>query len=155
MMRLELVMDWMTRDVITIAPDTSLADADKLLVEHTIRRLPVMENGRLIGIVTYGDIRSAKPSQASSLSAADTNQIISRLKTTKFMTPNPIIVSQEATIGEAAHIMLQNMISGLPVINYKSELVGIITESDIFRMVVYDWGRAKDHNSEPFAHYNS
>ncbi|MCA9927997.1 MAG: CBS domain-containing protein [Anaerolineales bacterium] len=155
MMRLELVKDWMTRDVISIAPDTTLAEADRLLVEHTIRRLPVVENGRLIGIVTYGDIRSAKPSQASSLSVWEMNQFISRLQAAEIMTPQPITVSQESTIGEAAHIMLQNMISGLPVVDANGTLVGIITESDIFRMVVHDWVRVQGKAPEPFAHYGS
>ncbi|RMD51447.1 MAG: CBS domain-containing protein, partial [Candidatus Thermofonsia bacterium] len=67
-MKLELVRDWMSRDVITVTPDTTLPEADQLLIQNTIRRLPVVdENGRLIGIVTYGDIREARPSQAVSL----------------------------------------------------------------------------------------
>lgn len=154
-MRLELVKDWMTRDVISITPNTPLAEADRLLVEHTIRRLPVVENGRLVGIVTYGDIRSARPSQASSLSVWEMNHFISRLQAAEIMTPQPITVSQESTIGEAAHIMLQNMISGLPVVDANGTLVGIITESDIFRMVVHDWVHAQGKASEPFAHYGS
>ena len=152
-MRLELVKDWMTRDIITIKPDTPLVEAERMMVEHTIRRLPVVDNGRLVGIVTYGDIRSAKPSQASTQSSWVTSQLLSRLKAAEMMTPTPITVTENATIGEAANLMLQNMISGLPVMNPDNQMVGIITESDIFRMVVRDWVRMKDHNSEPFAHY--
>ena len=152
-MRLELVKDWMTRDIITIKPDTPLVEAERMMVEHTIRRLPVVDNGRLVGIVSYGDIRSAKPSQASTQSSWVTSQLLTRLKAAEMMTPTPITVTENATIGEAANLMLQNMISGLPVMNPDNQLVGIITESDIFRMVVRDWVRMKDHNSEPFAHY--
>lgn len=153
-MKLELVKDWMSRDVITVTPQTTLPEADALLVEHTIRRLPVVENGRLVGIVTYGDIRSAKPSQASSLSIWEMNYLIARLTVAEIMTPEPITVSQHATIGQAAHLMLQNMVSGLPVVEDTDVLVGIITESDIFRMVVHDWVRRQDDLYEPFARYN-
>lgn len=152
-MKLELVKDWMMRDVITVSPETTLPEADKLLVENTIRRLPVVENGRLVGIVTYGDIRSAKPSHASSLSVWEMNYLITRLKVAEIMTPAPITISQNATIGEAAHLMLQNMVSGLPVVDKDEKLVGIITESDIFRMVVHDWVRSREKAYEPFAHY--
>lgn len=155
-MKLELVRDWMSRNVITVTPDTTLPEADKLMVTKTIRRLPVMENARLVGIVTYGDIREARPSAATSLSIWELNYLVNRLKVGEMMTRHPITVSQDATIGEAAQLMLRHMIGGLPVVDNKGKLVGIITESDIFRMVVRDWMEsAKEEVVEPFAHYAS
>lgn len=154
-MKLELVRDWMSRNVMTVTPDTTLPEADKLMVSKTIRRLPVLENGRLVGIVTYGDIREARPSAATSLSIWELNYLVNRLHVGEMMTRDPITVSQDATIGEAAQLMLRHMIGGLPVIDNRGALVGIITESDIFRMVVRDWMEsAKENIAEPFAHYN-
>lgn len=155
-MKLELVRDWMSRDVITVTPDTTLPEADQLLIQNTIRRLPVVdENGRLIGIVTYGDIREARPSQAVSLNMWEMNYLLNRLTIREIMTVNPVTITPDATIGEAAKKMLANMIGGLPVVDRQGKLVGIITESDIFRLVVHHWNKAEDEHTEPYAHYQS
>lgn len=136
-MKKELVRDWMSADVITITPDTPLPEAHKLMTTEEIRRLPVVDqDGRLVGIVTLGDVRSAEPSPATSLSIWEMNYLLSALKVGKIMTPNPKTVSADATVGEAARIMLENRISGLPVVDDERHVIGIITESDIFSMVV-------------------
>ncbi len=140
-MKRELVKDWMTPDVVTIYPDTTLPQAHRLMTEKGIRRLPVMKNGRLVGIITRGDIREAEPSDATSLSIWELNYLLATLKVKEIMTPNPITVSQEATISEAAQVMLNNKISGLPVVDGSGKVVGIITESDIFRLVVQEWSK--------------
>ena len=141
-MKAELVKDWMTSDVVTISPDTTLPEAHRTMTEHQIRRLPVVEKkGHLVGIVTRGDVRGAQPSEATSLSIWELNRLLATLKVKEIMTPNPVTVAQTATIAEAAEMMLENRISGLPVVNEKGELVGMITESDIFRMVtLHEWG---------------
>jgi CBS domain-containing protein len=139
-MRLELVRDWMSRDVITVDQTMLLSDAEKLMTAQKIRRLPVMDNGRLAGIITLSDIRSTR--------AAD-QSIVAQI-----MTPNPIVVSPDATVGEAAQLMLEHRISGLPVVDARGRLVGIITESDIFRLVVRDWLRSDGDSPEPFAKYS-
>jgi len=138
-MKKQLVKDWMTVNVITIIPDTTLPEAHKLMIEHQIRRLPVVKNGRLVGMVTRGDVRGAEPSDATSLSIWEINYLLSRLKIEEIMTVQPITTHNTATIGEVAELMLSHKISGLPVLNERDELVGIITESDIFRMVVAQW----------------
>lgn len=138
-MQRELVKEWMSYDVITITPDTNLPEAHKLMTENHIRRLPVIENGHLIGIVTSGDVRAAEPSGATSLSVWEINYLLNNLKVEEIMTPNPLIIQDSATVGEAAHLMLKNKVSGLPVVDGANNLIGIITESDIFRMVVRDW----------------
>jgi acetoin utilization protein AcuB len=138
-MKLELVKNWMTHDVITITPETTLPEAHRLMTDYQIRRLPVVKKHRLVGIVTRGDIRGAEASDATSLSVWELNYLLSQLKIKEVMTRHPIVISQEATIDEAAQMMLVNKISGLPVVDFHGELVGIITESDIFRIVVQAW----------------
>jgi CBS domain-containing protein len=138
-MKQELVMDWMTPDPVTITPDTTLPKAHRLMMEHNIRRLPIVKNKQIVGIVTLGDVRGAEPSGATTLSIWEINYLISRLKVEEIMTPRPLTIGQDATLGEAAETMLEHKVSGLPVVNGSDQLVGIITESDIFRKVVRDW----------------
>ncbi len=140
-MKQDLVKHWMTRDVITITPDTSLYEAHRLMTEKRIRRLPVIDHGKVVGIVTLGDVRGAEPSAASTLSVWEMNNLLAKLKVSDIMTREPVTISQEATISTVAEIMLEKKFSGLPVVNEASQLVGIITESDIFRLVVREWGR--------------
>ena len=140
-MKRERVRNWMTPDPITVKLETSLPEVHQIMVSEEIRRLPVVDDdGRLIGIVTLGDVRGAQPSPATSLSIWEMNYLLSSLDVQKIMTPDPITVHPEQTIGEAARIMLENRISGLPVTRTDGRLVGIITESDIFSMVVlHEW----------------
>ena len=138
-MKQELVKDWMTRNVVTITPDTTLPEAHRLMTEKHVRRLPVVKNGLLVGIITVGDVRGAEPSGATSLSIWEVNYLLSQLKIEEIMTRNLITISPNATIGQAAGLMLEHKVSGLPVVDYESGLVVIITESDIFRMVVQEW----------------
>lgn len=138
-MKQELIKDWMTADPITITPDTTLPKAHRLMMQNSIRRLPVVKNRNLVGIVTLGDVRGAEPSGATTLSIWEINYLVSRLKIEEIMTPRPLTISVKATVAEAAESMLEHKVSGLPVVDDLGKLVGIITESDIFRMVVSDW----------------
>lgn len=131
----EKVRDWMTVDPVTVQVDSPMTEAHRIMTEHKIRRLPVMDGNRLVGIVTRGDIRGAQASEATSLSIWELNYLLSKLTLDQVMTRKVITVSPEATIGEAAKLMLENKIAGLPVMK-GTELVGIITESDIFRLLV-------------------
>ncbi len=137
-MRSTLVREWMTPAPVTAVPSTTLPEALKLMEHHNIRRLPVCEKGRLLGIVTRGDLRGAQPSQATTLSVFELHYLVGRITLDQFMTRDPITVTPDTTIGEAARIMLERKISGLPVLE-NEKLVGIITESDIFRLVVRTW----------------
>jgi CBS domain-containing protein len=140
----------MTKNVITVSPETSLPDAHKLMTDEMIRRLPVVDkHGRLVGIVTRGDVRGAQPSQATTLSIWELNYLLANLKIKEIMTPDPITIPETATVGTAARTMLEHQISGLPIVNNRDELVGIITESDIFRMVtLHEWGVAETEEME-------
>jgi len=129
------VRDWMTPNPVYITPKTTLPQAHRLIKDRHIRRLPVMDSGRLVGIVTLGDIRETEPSPATSLSIHELNYLLDQLPVEKFMTRDPITVLPMTTIQEAASLMLTYKISGLPVMD-GGQLVGIITESDIFRMLV-------------------
>ena len=140
-MKQELVSDWMTREVITISPDTALKEAHDIMNSKSIRRLPVVIHGKVLGIVTLGDIRGAEPSKASSLSVWEMNDLLANLKVAEIMTHDPITIHQNASIGDAARIMLEKKFSGLPVVDQENRLVGIITESDIFRLVASEWSK--------------
>jgi CBS domain-containing protein len=148
-MKQDMVKDWMTHDVITIGPKTTLPEAHRLMTDYQIRRLPVLQDERIVGIVTLGDIRGAEASDATSLSVWELNYLLSKLCIDKVMTRHPIVISQAATIDEAAQMMLDNKISGLPVVDYHGKLVGIITESDIFRIVVQAWRAVPVAESTP------
>lgn len=140
-MKNELVAHWMSPDVITITPDTSLTDADNLLREYNIRRLPVVDaDGDLVGIVTLGDIRQASPSDATSLNIWELNYLLEKLQVERIMTVNPLTVYTNDTVAAAAALMMENKISGLPVLDpVDDSMVGIITESDIFSMIAQTW----------------
>ncbi|HEX9796471.1 MAG TPA: CBS domain-containing protein [Anaerolineales bacterium] len=133
-----LVRDWMTPDPITITVDTVLLEAHKLMTDNSIRRLPILKDGELVGIVTLGDVRGAEPSEATSLNIWELNYLLSRLTVERSMRQPVVTVTPATTIAEAARLMLDNRIAGLPVVD-QGRLVGIITESDIFRMVVEQW----------------
>ena len=134
-MNREPVRSWMTEKVITITPETTLPEAQRIMLEHKIRRLPVVKSDKLVGIVTLGDIREAKPSDATTLSIYELNYLMDRLTVKDFMTPNPITVPPDATIGEAARLMVEHKIGTLPVVE-KDKLVGIITETDLCRLLM-------------------
>ena len=134
-MRRYLVRDWMSSDPVTIDPQTTLPEANRLMKECGIRRLPVVDNGRLVGIVTLGDIREASPSNATSLSIYELNYLIARLTVGHIMTREPITIAPDSSIEAAARLMLEHKVSSLPVVD-GNKVVCIITESDIFRLLV-------------------
>lgn len=130
------VHDWMTTPVITILPNTPLNVSREIMEEHGVRRLIVAENGQMLGILTIGDVREASPSDATTLSIWELNYLWSQLTAQQVMTHSTFTISPEASITEAAEMMLEHKISGLPVVNEKGSLVGIISEADIFRFLV-------------------
>ncbi len=129
------VKDWMTREVVTIGPGTTLPEAVQVMKARRIRRLPVVEDGVLLGIVTFGDLREAGPSDAVLLNIHELNYLLAKLKVGTIMTRDPLTVSPNTGLTEAAKLMLHHKIGGLPVLDGQT-LVGIITESDIFRAYV-------------------
>ncbi len=128
-----LVRERMTQNPITITPDTSLTDAMTLMREKKVRRLPVLDNhGRLIGIVSDSDLLYASPSPVTSLSVWEIHGLLDRLKINQIMTREVVTVTEDTPLEEAARIMVDRRIGGLPVIK-GDKLSGIITETDIFK----------------------
>jgi CBS domain-containing protein len=132
------VKEWMTSPALTIGPTLSVGEAQRMMKEYGVRRLAVVEHGQLIGIVTIGDVREASPSDASTLSIWELNYLWAQLTVDRVMTRDVLTVSPEASLKEAAGLMLDKKVSGLPVVDDDGQLVGIITESDIFRVIVFE-----------------
>lgn len=122
----------MTAPVITTTPDTPITEALNLMKSKNIRRLPVVKNGKLVGIVSDKDLLHASPSQATSLSIWEMNYLLSKITIEKVMTTEVLTVSEDTPIEEAARIMADNKIGGLPVVR-NGEVVGMITETDLFK----------------------
>ena len=131
-----LIKNWMSKDVVTVDVNDSMQDATRLLKKHNIRGLPVIENGKLVGIVTDRDLKRASASDATTLEIHELLYLISKIKVKEIMTKNPITVSVDSTIDEAAEVLLDNKITGAPVIDDSGKVVGIITQTDIFRVLV-------------------
>jgi acetoin utilization protein AcuB len=131
-----LVKGWMTSDVMTIDEDTSMMKASEIMRENNIRRLPVMHKGKLVGIVTDRDIKEASPSKATTLDVHELYYLLSELKIKDIMSTHVFTISPEETVEKAAVKMLEHHISGLPVVNDKGKVVGLITQWDIFKVLV-------------------
>ena len=98
--------------------------------------LPVMKNGDLVGIVTDRDLKRASASDASSLEIHELLYLLSKIKVKDIMTKNPITVPQDFTVEETAEILMKNKISGVPVVNEKKQVVGVITQNDLFKVMI-------------------
>jgi acetoin utilization protein AcuB len=129
-----LVGERMTRPAITVRPETSMPDALDLMRKEHIRRLPVVnKHGELVGIVTEADLLKASPSEATSLSIYEVTYLLSKLTLDRIMSHKVITVTEDTPLEEAARIMADNEIGGLPVMRGK-EVVGMITETTLFRV---------------------
>jgi acetoin utilization protein AcuB len=131
-----LVNHWMSKQVITVDANDSMNKAIHLLKEHNIKMLPVMEKGKLVGIVTDRDLKRSSASDATSLEIHELLYLISKIKVKDIMTKNPITIPLDYTIEEAAEVLLKHNISGVPVIDHHGNIVGIITQNDIFRTLI-------------------
>jgi acetoin utilization protein AcuB len=131
-----LVRDRMTLNPVTITPEVSVTDALRLMSEKKIRRLPVIDNqGNLVGIVSDRDLLLASPSPATSLAIWEIHELLAKLTVEKMMTREVITVPEDTPLEEAARIMADSRIGGLPVMRDRT-LVGIISESDLFKTLL-------------------
>jgi acetoin utilization protein AcuB len=128
-----LVGERMSRPVITLPPDTPIHEALLLFKKEHIRRAPVISKGKLVGIVSDSDLHNASPSPVTSLSVWELNYLLSKVTVNEVMTRKVRTVSEDTPIEEAARIMADYKIGGLPVIN-DGRVVGIITETDLFKI---------------------
>ena len=131
------VQNWMTTDVVSVGPDTSLLKVGKLMKDHHIRRIPVVDdNGQVVGIISDRDVRDASPSKATTLDMYEMHYLLAELKAKNIMTAKPITVKPTDTVEQAALIMLDNKVGGLPVVDDSGKLVGIISDHDVFKALV-------------------
>jgi len=128
-----LVEQRMSRPVIAIHPDMPIHDVRKLFSQENIRRAPVIKNGELIGIVSDQDLIDAAPSPATSLSVWEMNYLLSKIQIKDIMTKDVITIDEDTPIEQAARIMVDNKIGGLPVMRF-GKVVGMITETDLFKV---------------------
>lgn len=131
-----LVRKWMTANPIVLDEGASLSEAINLLKQNKIRRLPVLKKGNLVGIISDRDLKEASPSKVTSLDIWELHYLMSKIKVKTIMTKKPITVSPETTIERAAIVMFDNKIGGLPVIDSAGNLVGILTEQDVFKALI-------------------
>ena len=134
-MIMKQVEDWMNSDVITVSGSSTLPDAYWLMLDNDVRRLLVVEDGVLVGIVTLEDLRRMDPIEAAGFDIIRISNMLANLPIRRLMTKNPKTIAPAESLVKAAQLMLRNKISTLPVLD-GDELVGIITESDIFRAFV-------------------
>jgi len=135
-----LVVEAMTGRAVSVRPDTLLTEAYVTMMRAGVRRLPVVaEDGTLEGIVALSDLREARPNKPSSPSIYELNYLLASMQVRSVMTHNPYTVWEDTPLAVAAHTMLQHKVGGLPVLDAQGRLVGIITESDIFRRLVEHW----------------
>ena len=126
------VKDFMTRKVVYISPDTTVAHAADIMREQGLHRLPVIENDKLVGLVTEGTIAEASPSKAASLSIYEMNYLLNKTKIKDVMIRKVITVSQYASLEDATYLMLKNKVGILPVVD-NEQVYGVITDRDIFK----------------------
>jgi acetoin utilization protein AcuB len=135
-----LIKDWMTKEPVTITEDTSMIKAIHIMKEHRFRRLPVVSQGKLVGLVTDRDLKEASPSKATTLDVHELYYLLAELQVSEIMARNIITICQDDTVERGAQLMLEHTISGLPVLDAEGSLVGIITQADIFRAFIHITG---------------
>jgi CBS domain-containing protein len=130
------VRDIMTSPAIVIGPGTTVPAAIALMKEHRVRHLPVVENERLVGIISRGDLREASITAAINADIYELNFMLNRLTVDRLMTRKVISVTPQALIVRAAELMTEHKIAGLPVVDPNESVIGIVTESDLLRLLV-------------------
>lgn len=137
------VKDFMTRKVIYISPDTTIAHAADMMREQDLHRLPVIENDKLVGLVTEGTIAEASPSKATSLSIYEMNYLLNKTKVKDVMIRDVITVSQFASLEDAVYLMFKHKVGILPVMDF-GQLFGVITDRDVFKAFLRVSGYGED-----------
>jgi len=131
-----LVKNWMSRNPITIDEDDSMQHASSVMREHRIRMLPVLKNGKLVGVVSDSDLKRASASDATMLDIHELLYLISKIRVRDIMTKTPISVLEDFTVEETAQTLMEHNISGVPVMDKSGRLVGVITRNDIFKLLI-------------------
>ncbi len=130
-----LVGERMSKPIITVSQDMPINDAINLMKKERIRRAPVVKDGKLVGIVSDKDLLNASPSPVTTLSIWEMNYMLSKITVSEVMTKNVMTVDEDTPIEQAARIMADNKIGGLPVMR-DGNVIGIITETDLFKLFI-------------------
>lgn len=125
------VRDYMTANPFTLTPDHTVTDAMELMRSKKIKKIPVVKNDQLVGFITEGQLLEVSPSKATTLSIYEINYLLSKTKISNIMSTKLITVDQDSPVEEAALLLREHDITGLPVL-HGGKLVGVITEMDIF-----------------------
>jgi acetoin utilization protein AcuB len=139
------IKHWMTSNPLVVKPHTLVIDAAKLMRENQIRRLPVVDRGKVVGMITHRNILEASPSAATTLSVHELNYLLANLKVEDVMQKDPICVSPEDTVMDVVKLGHEKKIGAFPVVQ-DGRLVGIVTETEIYRSFVQILGYGQgDH----------
>ncbi|MBP2634778.1 MAG: guaB 2 [Firmicutes bacterium] len=131
-----IVSKRMTANPTTVTSTTTVVDALQLMRDNKFRRLPVVDSGKLVGIVTDRDLREVSASPATTLSVFELNYLLAKMQIKDIMTKKVLTISADATVEEAALVMYNNKIGGLVVVDDNLQVIGILTETDIFKAFV-------------------
>ena len=131
-----LVKHWMKQPAITIDEKETMDQAVKRLKQHDIGMLPVLGKGKLVGVVTDRDLKRASASDATTLEIHELLYLISTIRVREIMTRPVITVPENFTVEETAQVLLENKISGVPVVDGQGRVVGTITASEIFKVII-------------------
>lgn len=131
-----LVRNWMSKKVITIEGKDSMQRAMSLMKEHNIRMLPVLKRGKLVGVVSDGDLKKASASDATMLDVHEMLYLISKIKVRDIMTKDPLTVAPDCTVEETAELLMEHKISGVPVVEESGRVIGVITKDDLFKVLI-------------------
>jgi acetoin utilization protein AcuB len=131
-----LVKNWMHTAVATIDAEDSMEKAIKVMKQNDVRMLPVLREGRLVGVVTDRDLKRASASEATTLEVHELFYLISCIKVASIMSAPAISVPPDLTVEEAAEVLLKHRISGVPVVDGEGRIVGIITQSEINKLII-------------------
>jgi acetoin utilization protein AcuB len=131
-----LIRNFMTKNVITIDAEESLPKAVQILRQHKINMLPVIHGGKLVGIISDRDLKKASPSEATDLDAHELKYLLNKIKIKDIMTKKVITIPPDFTIEEAAEILMNQDISGAPVVNELGDMEGVITSTDLYKALI-------------------
>ena len=130
------VRNWMSTNLLAVDEDTPIVRVSKILEDHQIRHLPVLREGTLAGLIRARDVREALPSRSTGLSAQELFYLLSEVKARDVMQSDPLTIRPDQTMELAAAVMLKNRITAMPVVTAEGELVGIISQGDVFKVLI-------------------
>lgn len=139
-----LISQWMSKHITTLDDQASLNDAVRLFATRVISMLPVLKDDELVGIVTDRDVKNASPPDVILLDSSEVTSVLEGIKISSVMSSPVFTILSDRTVTEAAEIMLNHSISGLPVLNHDGRIVGVLSKGDIFRCYVSFTGIAKE-----------